>query len=826
MRLLKFLLPLLLLPQFAFAAYAVPLSATTTTGTIFAFPTKVNNINPVLMSSYFFATSTTGTSTFLGPVKFVPNSNATDPLYIGTSTSGYPIFGAVQGDMIDAEYNFNGVANIGITNDNQGGCAAEGFFANGNIPVVSNNYAFFGFLNSGWNGSGCAVGNGTERPLSFLISNPTNDLNIELSSTTQNSVIVTGKNNVKVFSITNDTGLASTTLLTISGIAVGATRCLQIDSSGIVGVAATACNSGGSSTGVATTSFAATYPITLATSPLITYSFSGLSTTSPWTVGQVAYVADGNHLTSVATGTVSAGSSAITATANRYVLGGALSIDCATATGSQNGCLSSTDWTTFNSKSGFAYPFSYLINPNSTFATSTDATSTSIWTKGVFFSSSTVQANQFPYASTTAITAVTASTTNLFVSGPATTTFANGIDLAPGVGCFSISGSCLQQIVTGSSAYKQAVKYASTSTLPANTYNNGVNGVGATITATPLAPLFIDGNTAALGDRVLVKNEGTGANNGIYTVTTVGVGGVSAFVLTRATDYNSSLDVFPGVANFVNSGTTNANTCWILTNTTAVTIGTTALTYDDACGGGSFSGTAPIVVTGTVISCTVATASVPGCIAAADWNTFSGKVATSSSETAADIPFWTTTSALIPKLSGGDSTFTFTSATKALVFLNGTSTNFSATGSFFTPTATTPSLGANGAIAVTTTAASSSIQVFSGGQFGVYATDTVSFTWSTSSPPTAATDTIAIVLGPRGQTFNMIACRALGGTATVGIGTGVATSTYFPAVTGTPSPAIMSSAFQAWQTLFIAVGTYSATTVTQVSCGLGRSYSY
>ncbi len=204
------------------------------------------------------------------------------------------------------------------------------------------------------------------------------------------------------------------------------------------------------------------------------------------------------------------------------------------------------------------------------------------------------------YSTTASSTFKGITATNINLTGSATSTAANGIDITSG--CFSISGSCLQQIISSASAYKQAVRYASTSTLPANTYSNGVAGVGATLTAVANGPFYIDGNTPTVGDRVLVKNESAGANNGIYTVTTLGVAGLSAYVLTRATDYNNSADVFPGVANFVNGGTQNANTCWILTNTTAITIGTTALTYADECGAGSFTATYPILLSGTVIS--------------------------------------------------------------------------------------------------------------------------------------------------------------------------------------------------------------------------------
>lgn len=70
MRLLKtILVGLFLVPQFAFAAFTVPLSATTTTGTILAFPTAVNGILPKLASPYFIATSTTAS--------ILPNASST-----------------------------------------------------------------------------------------------------------------------------------------------------------------------------------------------------------------------------------------------------------------------------------------------------------------------------------------------------------------------------------------------------------------------------------------------------------------------------------------------------------------------------------------------------------------------------------------------------------------------------------------------------------------------------------------------------------------------------------------------------------------------------
>lgn len=151
-------------------------------------------------------TTSNATSTFNFPVQIKFNNNAIEPFYIGTSTTGCPIYGCVQGDIMDAELNFNGNTGINVVNDNQGTCASEGFWADGNIPTLNNNYAFFGFLNTGWTGSGCAMGNGIEKPLDAVITNPTGGLDFELASTTQVGWNFYGKNNAFLATLKNDTG--------------------------------------------------------------------------------------------------------------------------------------------------------------------------------------------------------------------------------------------------------------------------------------------------------------------------------------------------------------------------------------------------------------------------------------------------------------------------------------------------------------------------------------------------------------------------------------------------------------------------------------------
>ncbi len=78
--------------------------------------------------------------------------------------------------------------------------------------------------------------------------------------------------------------------------------------------------------------------------------------------------------------------------------------------------------------------------------------------------------------------------------------------------------------------------------------------------------------TLATGDRVLVKNQSTASENGIYVVQASGAA-------VRATDFDSTAEVTPGAFTFVEEGTTNADSGWVLTTNGTITIGSTALNW-------------------------------------------------------------------------------------------------------------------------------------------------------------------------------------------------------------------------------------------------------
>jgi hypothetical protein len=104
----------------------------------------------------------------------------------------------------------------------------------------------------------------------------------------------------------------------------------------------------------------------------------------------------------------------------------------------------------------------------------------------------------------------------------------------------------------------------------------------ATTTAGTLASDFengdtVDGVTLATGNRILIKNQSSGGENGIYVVNVSGAP-------TRATDCDSAAEILQATVN-VQEGTVNADTVWTNTTNTAITLGTTATVWALVNGG-------------------------------------------------------------------------------------------------------------------------------------------------------------------------------------------------------------------------------------------------
>lgn len=103
-------------------------------------------------------------------------------------------------------------------------------------------------------------------------------------------------------------------------------------------------------------------------------------------------------------------------------------------------------------------------------------------------------------------------------------------------------------------------------------------GIGATLTnAGAQAAFTVDGYSASVNDRILVKNQTLSQHNGVYAVTTVGNGSTN-WVLTRTTDYDTAAQIKPGTLIAVNNGTVNATTSWLET-ATVVTVDTDPISF-------------------------------------------------------------------------------------------------------------------------------------------------------------------------------------------------------------------------------------------------------
>ena len=108
----------------------------------------------------------------------------------------------------------------------------------------------------------------------------------------------------------------------------------------------------------------------------------------------------------------------------------------------------------------------------------------------------------------------------------------------------------------------------------------------------------VDGVTLATNDRILIKDQSTGSENGIYTVNASGAP-------TRATDFDSNSEVTGGAFFFAEEGTTNADNGFVLTNDGAITVGTTALTFTQFSGAGQVIAGSALTKSGNTLNVAV-----------------------------------------------------------------------------------------------------------------------------------------------------------------------------------------------------------------------------
>jgi len=120
----------------------------------------------------------------------------------------------------------------------------------------------------------------------------------------------------------------------------------------------------------------------------------------------------------------------------------------------------------------------------------------------------------------------------------------------------------------------------------ATTANVTIGGPGAAI----------DGVSLSSGDRVLVKNQSTASQNGIY------LWNGAASAMTRATDADSDVEVTAGMFVFVEEGTVNADNGFVLTTDGSITVGSTSLTFTQFSGAGQIVAGDALVKSGNTLN--------------------------------------------------------------------------------------------------------------------------------------------------------------------------------------------------------------------------------
>ena len=192
-------------------------------------------------------------------------------------------------------------------------------------------------------------------------------------------------------------------------------------------------------------------------------------------------------------------------------------------------------------------------------------------------------------------------TTNGSITGTGALTFTAGgtdsnVNLVPtGTGIVDVGGKRVGNAATPTQSSDLATKAY------VDSLSNGLDvkqSVRAATTAniTLSNTQTIDGVALSVGDRVLVKDQTTGSENGIYVV--------ASGAWTRATDFDNSpdIEVSPGTFFFVEEGTTQADNGYVVSNDTAITIGTTAIVFSQFSGAGQITAGAGLTKTGNTLN--------------------------------------------------------------------------------------------------------------------------------------------------------------------------------------------------------------------------------
>jgi hypothetical protein len=380
-------------------------------------------------------------------------------------------------------------------------------------------------------------------------------------------------------------------------------------------------------------------------------------------------------------------------------------------------------------------------------------------------------------ASAVAVTGGTINGTSIGATTPSTGAFTSvsmtsgTITTAPTNGTDIVNKDYADSIASGLN-YHQPVNYASTTTLPAYTYNNGTGGIGATITANANGALSLGGGSPTATQRVLVKDEagGNAAYNGVYVVTQAGTAG-TPFILTRATDYDSSgsgtNEIDAGDYVLVISGTL-ASTAWVQQTALPIVVGTTALSFVQFNAPITYSAGTGLTLASTTFSITntaVTSGSYGGAATVPTYSVNAQGQLTSATDVAIAIAGSQITSGAVAIANGGTGQTTASAGFNALSPITTTGDLIIGNG---TNSATRLAIGTNGYV-LTSNGTTATWQAFTGG----VTTFSGGTTGLTPATATAGAITLAGTLAIANGGTNSTATPTAGG-ATYGTGTAIA----------------------------------------------------
>ena len=246
---------------------------------------------------------------------------------------------------------------------------------------------------------------------------------------------------------------------------------------------------------------------------------------------------------------------------------------------------------------------------------------------------------------------------------------------------------------------------------PANlnaTYANGTAGVGATLTnAGTQAALVIDGITLSVANRVLISQQTTQTENGIYVVTSVGSVSTN-WVLTRSSDADTYVSASPaglseGSTVFVQQGATNSGTTNTCNTVGTITFGVTNITFAEISSAQIYSAGTGLTLTGTQFSLTSPVATTLGGTGLTTFGAANRAIYSSGTTTL--------TAGTLPHEAGGTG---FTSYTDGQLLIGKSSDGSLAKGTLTAGTAISISNG-SGAITVTNTSPDQIVSLTGGG---------------------------------------------------------------------------------------------------------------